>query len=229
MVFKVCPISLVDAVLKKEPNNFDALTLKAVVLLSQHHFAEGLEIGKQAAPLNPYNAFIYGILCDGNVELGNYQEAVNMADKMVATRPDIRSYSRVSYLREIYGDMPGAIQAMKLAVSAGYPGLEQTEWARMILAHLYEYSGKLDSAQMQYAIALEERPDYAFAIAGLGRIEKAKQNYAEAIKYYEKAKGMILEAECAVFYPCGLWISFQRCQSSCGESSRKSAAHSTWL
>jgi len=186
-------IEIVDAVLKKDPNNFDALSLKAAVLLSQHHFADGLEIGKKAVPLNPYSAFIYGILCDGNVELGNYDEAVKMSDKMVSTRPDIRSYSRVSYLREIYGDMPGAISAMKLAVSAGYPGLEQTEWARVILGHLYEYSGKPDSAKMQYEQALVERPDYAFAIAGLGRIAKSKQNYTEAIRYFEKAKSLIIE------------------------------------
>ena len=186
-------LELLDNVLKKEPKNFEALTLKAVVLLSQHHFAEGLETGKQAAAINPDNAFIYGIMCDANVELGNYDEAVKMADKMISTRPDIRSYSRVSYLREIYGDMPGAIQAMKLAVAAGYPGLEQTEWTRIILGHLYENTGKQDSALLQYSIALTNRPDYAFAIAGLGHIEKAKKNYAEAIKLYEKAKSQIVE------------------------------------
>jgi len=89
--------------------------------------------------------------------------------------------------------MPGAISVMKLAVSAGYPGLEQTEWTRCILAHLYENTGSLDSAEVEYKIALQERPDYAFAVAGLGRIAKAKGNYKEAIGYYEKAKGMIVE------------------------------------
>jgi hypothetical protein len=38
---------------------------------------------------------------DGNVEMGNYDSAVAFADKMVALRPDLTSYSRVSYLREI--------------------------------------------------------------------------------------------------------------------------------
>jgi tetratricopeptide (TPR) repeat protein len=116
-----------------------------------------------------------------------------MADKMTSIRPDLRSYARISYLREIFGDIPGAKSAIKLAVSAGYPGLEQTEWARMILGHLYEIVGQVDSAQMVYQKALLERPDYPFAIAGLGRIEKEKGNYAEAIKYFEKAKDMIVE------------------------------------
>lgn len=186
-------IELLDKILKAQPDNFDAMCCKATVLLSQHHFAEGLEVAQKALPLNPNSAFIYGILCDANLELGNYDNAVKMADKMISLRPDIRSYSRVSYLREIYGDMTGAISVMKLAVSAGYPGLEQTEWTRCILAHLYENTGSLDSAEVEYKIALQERPDYAFAVAGLGRIAKAKTNYKEAIGYYEKAKSMIVE------------------------------------
>lgn len=186
-------LELLDEVIKKEPTNFDALCCKSTVLLSQHHFAEGLEVARQALPLNPNSAYIYGLMCDANVELGNYPEAVQMSDKMISIRPDIRSYSRVSYLREIHGDLPGAIEAAKLAVSAGYPGLEQTEWTRMILAHLYEATGKLDSAEMQCNIALAERPDYAFALAGLGKIAEDKGDYKKAIGYYEKAKGLITE------------------------------------
>jgi tetratricopeptide (TPR) repeat protein len=186
-------LQLTDLILKKEPENFEALCCKGTVLLSQHHFAEALEVTNKASKINPDNAFIYGLRCDANVELGNYEEAVKMADKMISLRPDIRSYSRVSYLREIYGDLPGAIEAMKLAIAAGYPGLEQTEWSRMILGHLYESMGSLDSAERTYNLALLERPDYAFAYAGLGRIAKAKGNYKEAISYYEKADKLITE------------------------------------
>lgn len=186
-------LELLDEVIKKEPTNFDALCCKSTVLLSQHHFAEGLAVAQQALPLNPNSAYIYGLMCDANVELGNYPEAVKMSDKMISIRPDIRSYARVSYLREIHGDLPGAIEAAKLAVSAGYPGLEQTEWTRMILAHLYETTGKLDSAEIQCNMALAERPDYAFALAGLGKIAKDRGDYKKAIAYYEKAKSLITE------------------------------------
>lgn len=186
-------LDLLDDIISSEPKNFDALCCKATVLLSQHHFSDGLEIAKQAASLNTYSAFVYGLMCDSYVELGNYDEAVKMADKMVSLRPDLRSYSRVSYLREIYGDIPGAISAIKLAVAAGYPGTEETEWTRMILGHLYENSGQPDSAAIQYTIALNERPDYAFAYAGLGRIEAARGHYAKAITLLEKAKSLITE------------------------------------
>lgn len=186
-------LDLLDDVIQNDPKNFDALCCKATVLLSQHHFSDGLAVAQLALPLNPNSAFIYGIMCDANVELGNYPEAVKMCDKMISVRPDNRSYARVSYLREIHGQLNGAIYAAKMAVAAGYPGLEQTEWSRTILAHLYENTGHLDSAEYQYKLALQERPDYAFAIAGLGKIEKAKGNYKEAITYYERAKKIIQE------------------------------------
>ncbi len=186
-------LDLLDDVIKNEPSNFDALCCKATVLLSQHHFSEGLEIAKTALNINPNSAFVYGLLCDAYVELGNYTEAVQMSDKMISIRPDIRSYARISYLREIYGDMPGAIEAAKLAVSAGYPGLEQTAWTRMILGHLYENTGNLDSAEFQYYIALQERPEYPFSYAGLARVAKAKGNYPKAIDLLKKAKKDIIE------------------------------------
>jgi len=186
-------IELFDEVISVEPKNFDALCGKATVLLSQHHFSEGLAIANEALPINPQSAFVYGLMCDANVELGNYDAAVKMADKMVSVRPDARSYSRISYLREIMGDYKGAIEAAKLAVSAGYPGLEQTAWTRMILAHLYENTGGIDTAEYQYRTALLERPDYPFAIAGLGRLEKIKGNYKEAISYFQKAQKLIIE------------------------------------
>ena len=186
-------IELLDIILQHEPRNFDAICSKATVLLSQHHFTEGLELAKTALPINPDNAFIYGILCDANLELGNYKEAMQMGDKMVSVRPDIRSYARISYLREVHGDYTGAIEAMKLAADAGYPGLEETEWTRCILGHLYENTFSLDTAEYEYQIALRNRPDYAFAYAGLGRIAKSKGNYKEAIAFFEKAKLNMLD------------------------------------
>jgi tetratricopeptide (TPR) repeat protein len=114
-------MNCVNWVLKKDAKNFEALTYRATIYLSQHHFAEGLKAATQVQQMYPYSAFVYGTLVDANVELGNYKTAVEDADKMVSIRPDIRSYSRISYLREIYGDIDGAIDAMKLAVDAGSP------------------------------------------------------------------------------------------------------------
>jgi tetratricopeptide (TPR) repeat protein len=186
--YDMAAMQLLNGILQKEPENFEALCCKASLSLTQHHFSEGLALAEQAVALNSHNAFVYGLLCDANVELGRYAEAVKMADKMNQVRPDLRSYSRVSYLREIYGDYPGSIEAMDMAVKAGYPGLEQTEWSRITLGHLYENTGDLANAEKQYRWALLERPYYAYALAGMGRVEKARQNYPAAIEYFRKAR-----------------------------------------
>lgn len=150
---------------------FQMLSTRASVELSQHDFTNALATAEEAVKLNPYNAQIYGALVDANVELGNYTEAVAMADKMVSIRPDLRSYSRVSYLREIYGDVDGAIEALKMAVAAGFPGQEATCWARLTLGELYETYGYPAKAKEQYELALAEREDYPFAMAKLATLK----------------------------------------------------------
>lgn len=186
-------LEMTGRVLAVEPTNFEALCCEGTVLLSQHHFSEALETAKKAHDVNPASAFVYGMMVDAYVELGNYEEAVKTCDLMIAARPDIRSYARVSYLREIYGDIPGSISAMKLAVNSGYVGLEQTEWCRVQLGKLYEQIGAMDSAKYCYELALYNRTDYAFALAGMARIEKANGNYAIAVAYLNKANEQISE------------------------------------
>jgi len=189
--YDAAAMKYINSVLDNQPGNFEALTIKSLLYMSQHHFADGLTIAEKAQKINPYNALIYGMLVDGNVEMGNYPAAVENSDKMDSIRPDLRSYSRISYLREIYGDYPGAIEAMKLAVGAGGAGDEPTEWTRIQLARLYENTGDLKSAEMHYLIALEERPGYGYATAGLGHIAMANKDYSKAILYYEKAAAVL--------------------------------------
>ena len=116
-----------------------------------------------------------------------------MATEMMDLRPDLLSYSRASYLREIHGDMGGAIEAMELAVSSGFPGNENTSWCRLTLGHLYESIGDLTEAEMQYRTALEERPGYPFAIAGLASVEQKKGNIDEAEALLQEAIAVIPE------------------------------------
>ena len=189
--YDAAALHYIHQVLQIEPGNFDALTLQSLIELSQHHFTDGLNTALKAQKINPYNAFVYGLLVDGNVETGNYKAAVENSDRMVSIRPDMRSYSRISYLREIHGDSKGAIEAMQMAVSAGLPGDESTEWSRIQLAKLYEETGDLKKAEALYDLSLSFRPNYAYALAGLGHLAMCAGNYQKAIDYYLKADGLV--------------------------------------
>ncbi len=177
----------------KEDIKFRAMVARAGVLLSLHEFSKALEVGNEAVALNPMNAQIYGVLIDANVELGNYKEAVAMADKMMSIKPDIRSYSRISYLREIHGDVDGAKEAMSMAIKSGYPGYEETAWAMLTLGNLYVKYGDLETADNIYDQILQTRENYPFAIAAKGEVQYLKGDLAAAEKTINEAINIIPE------------------------------------
>lgn len=172
---------------------FTALFYKATVQLSQHNFNEALETGNKALAVNNLNSGIYGVLVDANVEIGNYDQAVKMCEQMMKIRPDLRSYSRTSYLREIYGDLLGSKKAMLMAIEAGAPYSEYKCWAMVTLGKIYEAEGKLDSAAICYDLSTKERANYPFGIAGKASVEAKKGNYDTAKKTYDEALAILPE------------------------------------
>jgi tetratricopeptide (TPR) repeat protein len=191
--YDAAAMKYINDVLAIDSNNFEGLSLKALVQLSQHHFSDGLATAEKVRQSNPYSAFVYGILVDANVETGNYDSAVAAAEKMMSIRPDLRSYARASYLREIYGDYPGAVEAMQAAIDAGIAGDEATEWTRVQLGQLYENMGDIRSASMQYTLAVNNRPGYPYPLAGLARIAVANKEYDKALSFYQQADSAVNE------------------------------------
>lgn len=168
------------------PQDPQAMTGTGLLALSRHQFQEALDWGEQARQLNPQDAYVYGVLGDAYVGLGRYEEAWDAFQKMIDRRPDLSSYSRVSYARELNGDIPGAIQAMKRALDAGGPNAENTNWTGVQLGHLYFSSGDMSSAEAEYHKALARFPGYIHAQAGLARAMAARGQYAEAIAMYQQ-------------------------------------------
>jgi tetratricopeptide (TPR) repeat protein len=160
---------------------FQAYSLRSAVLLNLHQFRDALSDAAKGLAINNFSSGIYGSLIDAEVELGNYKQAVDYCDKMLAIRPDLRSYSRASYLRQIHGQSKEAIQAMSMAVEAGVPGEESTEWARTTLGDLYLTYGNVDSASIMYRTSLVYRPGYPYALIGMAKVEKARKNFDGAI------------------------------------------------
>jgi len=175
-----------ERAIELDEKNADAYGGLGSIYLSEHNFKDALEIGIKAKELNPYSAFILSVIVDAQIELGMYNEAIKTAQEMVNTRPDLSSYSRVSYIREIHGDLSGAIDVMKMAIKAGAPTGENTAWCTVQLGNLYFTSGKRDSAEVMYQSAMEKYPEYIHALGGLAKIKMFEKNYAGAIEILEK-------------------------------------------
>lgn len=186
-------LELIDRALAGDPQNYEALVSKASVLLSLHSFSEALSVAEKSVAAMPDRAVGYGALVDANVELGRYAEAIEAADHMVALRPDLKSYSRISYLREIHGDNSGAIEAMKLAVDAGAPGSEEKAWARTTLGNLYLEGGNLEKAEREFRMASLERLDYPFALAGIARVYALGGQRDSAMEILDRALSLVPE------------------------------------
>ncbi|HEX5688682.1 MAG TPA: tetratricopeptide repeat protein, partial [Roseiflexaceae bacterium] len=126
-------------------------------------------------------------IADAQIELGKYEEAVATLQQMVDLRPDLASYSRISYARELYGDVAGAIEMMDRAVMAGGPSTENSLWVRVQLGNLHFNTGDLAAAEKNYNQALALAPDYVYALAGVARVRSAQERYPEAIALYQQA------------------------------------------
>ena len=174
-----------------KPDYYDTISALGSLELSRHQFAKALDWGVKAKTLNPHKASAYGVIGDAQIELGKYEDAVSTFQQMVDLRPDLSSYARVSYARELYGDMPGAIEAMTQAVDAGSPAAENTAWTRVQLGNLYLNSKQLDKAETEYRHALTDYPNYLHALAGLAAVKAARGETDEAVNFYKQSLAIV--------------------------------------
>ena len=164
------------------PRDTTALTGLAQLALGRHDFRLGLSralVARRAAPASPVP---YGALVDAQVELGRYDDAARARwQAMVNLRPDLASYARVSYFRELHGDLTGAVSAMRLAVSAGAGAAENIAYVQSLLGNLELTRGHVAAAQEAFATARTGDARYAPAQAGLAQVAVARGRLAEAI------------------------------------------------
>ena len=178
---------LLDRATAINANDPEITVTAGSLALSRHDFATGLRWAQLSVQLAPNRPAAYGILTDALVELGRYDEAVASAQKMVDLRPDLASLSRVSYLRELHGDLDGAIDAMRRAVAAGAPRSEGTAWSEVQLGHLLFAKNDLDAADQVYASSLERVDNYVYGLAGRARVKAARGDLAGAADLYADA------------------------------------------
>jgi len=173
-----------ERALDQDPRSAGALTGMGSLALSRHDFRAGLSYGQRALAAAPGVARVYGVIVDAQVELGRYGDAERSLQRMVDLKPGLSSYARVSYFRELHGDLNGAVQAMRLAVSAGGEAPENVANVQTLLGTLLLERGQIEPAGRAYRTALARFPRYAPAVAGLARVDASRGKLAAAIRRY---------------------------------------------
>jgi tetratricopeptide (TPR) repeat protein len=149
--------------------------------LIQHEFRAALRDGRAAGKLLPGSSRPFGVIGDALIELGRYDAAFAVFERMVTLRPSLASYARIAYARELVGDREGAVEAMTLALDAAAGQPEPTAWANVELAKLELALGNAGVARTHARAALRVLPGYPSARVELARIHAAAGRLDAAI------------------------------------------------
>ena len=166
------------------PDNFDGKRIQVWLLLGKHEFAAALAEAKKLNQKMPDDVMVYGFLTDANVELGNYKDAETAAQWMLNLKPANQpGVTRAAYLRELFGDIDGALDLMNMAYQSNPPTqVEDGAWILSQMAHLNLAIGNLDLAEKELNRALAMFPGYHYALGNLAKVRIQQKRYDAAVE-----------------------------------------------
>jgi cytochrome c-type biogenesis protein CcmH/NrfG len=179
------------------PASAEALLGMATLAAAEHDFETALRLGTRMRALEPWDPNAHGIVGDALVELGRYDRAFASFQTMVDTRPDTASFSRVSYARELVGDLPGAIRAMRRARTfSGTP--TDAAWTSVHLGLLLLNLGRVRPASEAFRDAAGLDPSSAQPLVGLSMVAVARDDLPRARRLIEEATSRTPSPEHAI-------------------------------
>jgi tetratricopeptide (TPR) repeat protein len=165
---------------------YGAYRMLAAAYLSQHRFADALEVARKAQAERPQDGWNYATAGDALLELGRYDEAFDMFEQAVVRRPDAGLYARVAYAKELQGDLAGALSVMKMAAAATAPqDVEAAAWVRTQLGLLHLQRGELNDARREFAHAEFLFPGHPYPLTGRVRLSVEQGDYQAALQLLE--------------------------------------------
>jgi tetratricopeptide (TPR) repeat protein len=170
------------------PGNPGAERIGIWLLLGKHEFLKARQSAQRLSQQVPNDIMTFGFLTDANIELGNYGEAESAAQKMLDLRAgNMPGVTRAAYLRELFGDVEGALELMQMAYQSAPPTeVEDRAWILAQIAHLNLESGQISDAERSVNLALELFPGYHYALSNLAKVRILQKRYDEAVALLEQ-------------------------------------------
>jgi tetratricopeptide (TPR) repeat protein len=178
------------AALRRDPGDVGALVGAGTLAGLRHDFLPQLRLGQAALTEAPALARPLTVIADAQVELGRYRAAASTIQRLVDLKPSLPAYARVSYYRELTGDLAGAAEAMRFAVSAG-GSPEAAAYVQTLLGDLELARGRTRAARSAYRSALREFPDFPQALTGLARIDAAAGDMRSAAARLRRSTALL--------------------------------------
>lgn len=172
----------------RKPYCPEALLLRGHVLQNLHRFKEAEPLARELVAKRG-RSFDYGLLGDVLMEQGQLEAAAEAYQKMVDIKPDLEAYARIAHYRWLKGDLAGATELMRLAVSAASPNApESAAWVDTRLAFFQFQAGQISQANETLAAGLDYQKDYAPALLLLGRLQLADGKNTDAVESFTRAE-----------------------------------------
>jgi tetratricopeptide (TPR) repeat protein len=178
----------VDKALAVDATNFEAKKARVWILLGQHDFAKAAAEAKVLNALVPDDVTVYGLMTDAFIELGQYEAAEKAAQWMLDLRAgNLAGLARGAYLRELFGDIEGALEMMDTALRRiSENEYEERAWLLTHVGHLQLLIGRTDLAEQIVNEALQIFPDYHYALAKLAQVRAKQGRASEAAQLFNK-------------------------------------------
>jgi tetratricopeptide (TPR) repeat protein len=174
--------------LELSPDSFEALKVRAWALLGKHEVQRALELARTLNRRAPDDLLVYGLLTDAHAELGQYKEAEEACQWMLDLRPgNVPAFTRAAYLRELFGDIEGAIELMTAAYQRTSPSeREDRAWLLTQIGHLELTAGRTEAAERLLNEALILFPGYHYTLETLAKVKTAQKKYVEAANLFQR-------------------------------------------
>ncbi len=157
---------------------YQALSANAI---TQHKFQEARAYAQKALKEGERKDVSYLMLFDANLELGDYELARAYLNQQ-QNKSSFDYLTRAAKLKDIEGDLDGAIQYMESAMDRVKSNPKLFIWSLSNLADMYGHAGKIKKSYDAYLQVLGLDPDHLHSLQGIAWIAFSHDQNTEYAK-----------------------------------------------